>query len=289
MKFYIFFILLNLLVVYVINEKKYHITQAYFQHNKHVNITNKSIECLQNYKRELLKRITKVFTDNDIKYFIGNGNLLEIERSKNILQDDDIDIRYSNIDIDKFTTYVNNLEKIDEDTELDEHTYLDKDNHLIIKTNNKTFNKTVKYKNLGNLKWCQVMLDINDYKGDGFEDYDNLRNDFNEIFLNNNIGDKINFEIHCDIVNAKYSLRPNLWYDFQYVFEEPLRNVEYLNTNVTIPSRNMTTIILKREYGNNYMIPDKTIKNHNGKYYQYEKITDIILKSFNNIKYDLNL
>ena len=53
--------------------------------------------------------------------------------------------------------------------------------------------------------------------------------------------------IHCDIIPADVEGGP--WIDYSMAFDEPLRNAIYKNIHIKIPSKKMTNILLKTEYG----------------------------------------
>ena len=60
-------------------------------------------------EKELFKNIVKVLNDNNIRYVIGHGNLIEYERKRPIIQDDDIDIRYDVRCIFRYMKYCKSL------------------------------------------------------------------------------------------------------------------------------------------------------------------------------------
>ena len=75
-----------------------------FQHNN-VKITKTSYAYVKEYKLELMKNLSNLFSDICVRYVISHGNLLEYERGQYIFQDDDLDIRVCKLDIDKWETY----------------------------------------------------------------------------------------------------------------------------------------------------------------------------------------
>lgn len=86
-----------------------------FQHNTEIEITKDSLQYTIEYKRQLLSNITKLLNDNQIKFVISHGNLLEFTRKKLIQQDDDLDIRFDINDLPKWEKFclnnTNNLTK----------------------------------------------------------------------------------------------------------------------------------------------------------------------------------
>tara|TARA_B100001121_G_C18700115_1_gene627125 strand:- start:11162 stop:11845 length:684 start_codon:yes stop_codon:yes gene_type:complete len=87
-----------------------------FQHNKTFKITNESYEYVKNYKKELIRNITKLLNDLNIKFSVADGMLLEYERGEIIYNDDDVDIRFDNNDFKKWENFCNNNSR-----ELDEY------------------------------------------------------------------------------------------------------------------------------------------------------------------------
>ena len=80
-----------------------------FQYNKNVRLTRSSYHYVLNYKRQLVKNITRLLNDLDIKFVIGHGNLIEYERKKPIYHDDDVDIRFDVKDMNKWKNYCRNI------------------------------------------------------------------------------------------------------------------------------------------------------------------------------------
>ena len=84
----------------------------YFQHNSII-VTKDSFQYLFEYKKQLLSNITKLLNDNQIKYVISHGNLLEFTRKKIIQHDDDLDIRFDINDLPKWEHFcLNNNDKV---------------------------------------------------------------------------------------------------------------------------------------------------------------------------------
>ena len=82
----------------------------YFQHNKHVAITEESYKYVREYKKQLLTNLNKLLSDIEIKYVISHGNLIEYERGSPIYHDDDIDLRINIKDIHKWEKFCNDNE-----------------------------------------------------------------------------------------------------------------------------------------------------------------------------------
>lgn len=76
-----------------------------FQHNKRWKITDETYSYVYKYKRELLKNLTRLLNDLDIKFTIAHGNLIEFERGTPIYHDDDIDLRFDERDFDKWMAF----------------------------------------------------------------------------------------------------------------------------------------------------------------------------------------
>ena len=86
----------------------------YFQHNSKYKITFESYKYVKNYKKELIRNITNLLNDLNIKFSIADGLLLEYHRGKPIYQDDDVDIRFDNNDFHKWENFCNkNNKKLD--------------------------------------------------------------------------------------------------------------------------------------------------------------------------------
>ena len=239
-------------------------TVAKYQHNN-VTITDDTLSCLDMYRYELLKRVAKVLHENNIKYFVGHGNLIEIKRNKQLIHDDDIDIRFDKNSKSNLVKYFKTLVKTH-----DGH-YLDSVNHLI-------FSK--RHPDINNINWTQAVLDINDINNEGFNDFDNFKDCFNKYFSNNVNIKHSNFNVHSDITIAtryQENIIEVIWDDFQYVFDHPLENVIYKGVNVTIPNKEMSDKILTYQYGKNYITPNKNFIYENGTYFEKYRVIDKLL------------
>ena len=64
-----------------------------FDHSDVV-INDYTLRYVQSYKKELVRRISNVFHNYGIGYFLANGNLLEYVRGEMIIPDDDVDFRF---------------------------------------------------------------------------------------------------------------------------------------------------------------------------------------------------
>jgi hypothetical protein len=76
-----------------------------FQHNKKIIVNLKTYKYVREYKKQLVKNITQLLNDLDIKFVISHGNLLEYERRTPIYEDDDVDIRMNIDDKDKWILF----------------------------------------------------------------------------------------------------------------------------------------------------------------------------------------
>jgi len=103
----IFFLIICLLMYKFI----YYYNCSHFQHNDKYKITNESYNYVKNYKKELIRNITKLLNDLNIKFFIADGILLEYHRGPPIYQDDDVDVRLDSNDFHKWIQFCKNNEK----------------------------------------------------------------------------------------------------------------------------------------------------------------------------------
>lgn len=159
----------------------------YFQHNK-VTITRRSYLYVYEYKKQLLKNITKLLTDLDIKFVICYGNLIEYERKKPIYRDDDLDIIFNVDDILKWSKFCENNDR-----------------------------ELIKY----NLKFDQRFKNIKKQKFNGIQcQLINFKN-IKQIKT-------YNMDIHCDLVAniVKSSFWPNLNINFDAVREITFYNTK---------------------------------------------------------------
>jgi len=99
-------ILLLLLVVFallfirsIISKEKFT-----FQHSKFP-ITEQTFRKVTEVRHQLLKGIVSVLEDEEIRYALTDGNLLEFTRGKKIVQDDDLDLRIHKDDLHKWMRY----------------------------------------------------------------------------------------------------------------------------------------------------------------------------------------
>lgn len=85
--------------------------QTTFRFNKEQPLTVDSYLYTREYKRQLIKGITSLLDELDIKFVLSHGNLLEHIRGKPILHDDDVDIRFDEKDLDKWKKYCQGSEE----------------------------------------------------------------------------------------------------------------------------------------------------------------------------------
>ena len=64
-------------------------------------------------------------------------------------------------------------------------------------------------------------------------------------------------KIHVDVVPAKVYPKCSVWDDYDFVFNDELVEVDFLNSRVKIPNQKNTHLVLEKEYGPNYKIPLK--------------------------------
>jgi hypothetical protein len=80
----------------------------FYQHNNTVIINKQTYTYVYQYKKQLLSNITRLLNDLQIKFVIAHGNLIEYERGKPIVHDDDIDIRIDKNDFYKWIKFLKN-------------------------------------------------------------------------------------------------------------------------------------------------------------------------------------
>ena len=216
----LFVIILIISLKYCIKYKEFFET-AKFQHSK-VDITVKNLKCVNNYKKILLKKIVDIFNKFDIRYFITDGNLLEIYRKSQIINDDDIDIIIHFEDFPKWEKYCLSLTKY-------------KDN---------------KYSNGEGLIFDKRAKDFKQQKRNGIQIF------LDESKLRLNKPDK-NIIVHADVIISKHNTLSNFWARWRNHdnFSEPLQKVSYMGTLVYIPSIKNTIKHLKYQYGSTFETP----------------------------------
>ena len=77
---------------------------VYFQHNDLI-LTRKTYTYVYRYKQQIVRAIYNLLTDLNIRFVISYGNLIEYERQMPIYHDDDVDVRFSVEDWDKWVEY----------------------------------------------------------------------------------------------------------------------------------------------------------------------------------------
>ena len=100
-------ILIIIIFIIIVLERIINFQKLYFQHNTDVLVTVESYEYVKIYKSIILSKLVKIFNNNNIRYFISDGNLLEYIRGKTNYQDDDIDIRIHKDDMNKLNGKLN--------------------------------------------------------------------------------------------------------------------------------------------------------------------------------------
>lgn len=210
--------LLFLLIVIVIIIVKYNITKETwlnYQHNRSIIVTPTTHKYIYQYKKQLLKNITRLLNDLQIKFVISHGNLLEFERRETIYQDDDLDIRFDCNDWNRWDSYC-------------------------LKPKNKN---NPKY----NLIFDNRFTNIKQQQLNGIQ--------CRLIHFNNPHHIKcFTMDIHCDLVNHKINSKTWIYYDINF---SQLRPITYLGINTWAPNKKDSIRMLKKDYGTNYLIPDK--------------------------------
>jgi len=133
----------------------------FYQHNNTVIINKQTYTYVYQYKKQLLSNITRLLNDLQIKFVIAHGNLIEYERGKPIVHDDDIDIRINKNDFYKWKVFCKNNS-------------LHVDNY--------------------NLKFDDRLKNINK------QEFDGIQCQLIKFINNNNIEEYKNIDIHCDLV-----------------------------------------------------------------------------------------
>ena len=188
-----------------------------FQHSD-VIITGVNYKYCHEYKKELFKNVVNVLNQNNIKYVLTSGNLLEYTRGEVIIQDDDIDIRFHKDDWNKWKKYCNSLGK---------------DN--IDYTNNLKYDNRLRNFKQQNINGIQIRL--------------------NTFYMKS--PDK-NFDIHCDLVKSDIVsgwFNGWIWKNVDYLFSESLRKIIYLDISTFAPNKKLTHKYLYDAYGKNYIKP----------------------------------
>jgi hypothetical protein len=117
-------------------------------------------------------------------------------------------------------------------------------------------------------KWSTYCTNINNINNSMYNlEFDNRFTNINQQKINGIQANLIQFDnikniktfpdmdIHCDLVANNINDFPWIFYDIDY---NNLREITYLDINTYAPSKEDTIRILKKEYGNSYMTPNKT-------------------------------
>ena len=145
----IILLILILTIIFIKYLKNYRC--RYFQHNEKYKITKKSYTYVKNYKKELIRNITKLLMDLNIKFSVSAGILLEYHRGEPIYQDDDVDVRFNYDDIDKWEKFCNsNNNKLEKYNLIFDHRFKDINRQKIngIQCSLINFNYNKKYKDM---------------------------------------------------------------------------------------------------------------------------------------------
>jgi hypothetical protein len=191
-----------------------------FQHNKKFNINKDTYTYVLEYKKQLIKNITNLLNDLQIRFVISNGNLIEYERGTPIYHDDDLDIRFCVDDIDKWSNYCSNIHNI----------------------NNSKYNLQFdnRFNYIQKQRYKGIKAELIEFKND----------------KNINIYEKM--KICIDLV-ANNIFVPFIWIKYNIDYNN-LRKIKYLDVDTYAPSNEDTNKVLKIEYGNNYLIPNRRYK-----------------------------
>lgn len=212
------YVLLGLIIISLIAfiiYQNFFYKKSVFQHNSKIDITYDSYIYVTEYKRQLIRNITKLFDDLDIKFVISSANLIEYIRGKPIFSDDDLDIRFDIKDIDKWRAYCSDIKNID--------------NHKYGLVFDERFDKIDKQLYNG----IQARLK-------NFENI-NLIKTYPEM------------DIHMDVVDNTISLG-SVWYPYDIDFSK-IRKIKYLGVDTYAPSKKDSHRILSKEYADDYRIP----------------------------------
>ena len=221
----IFLTIIIVILMIIIFNMRYR-KQTTFQHNKNQPLTVGSYAYVKEYRKQLIKNITKLLDELDIKFILGHGNLLEFMRDKPILHDDDIDIRFDKKDLKKWEEYCKNPDN--------------KNKYNLVFDDR--FDKMDKQLYNG----IQIRLE-------NFENKKEL-----EIFPE--------MDIHADLVLASIDTnRPGecrwILYDIDF---EKRREIKYLGEKSYVPSEEDSHKVLKKDYGDNmfwsYRYPNRDVQ-----------------------------
>lgn len=104
-------IILFIIIIYILYEliRIRDINVLKFQHTNQI-VTVDNVKILHKWRENILSKLLNVFKIYSINYVIVDGNLLSIIRGRDIVHDDDIDIRIDNNDVDKLIKYGKGLE-----------------------------------------------------------------------------------------------------------------------------------------------------------------------------------
>lgn len=196
-----------------------------FQHNKSVPITFAHFAYVQEYKRQLLANLDTLMSDIGMLYTISHGNLIEYERKSFIYHDDDIDIRWNRADVDKWEKFCESYQK--------ENIY--------------NLSLDGRYKDMSKQLFNGIQMRLvkfqNTYGIREFPEMD-IHLDFNSNFV----------EINRD-KNGRYNFK-KIWPPYDIDFQN-LRTVSYLGIDTFAPSSKDTDMVLSKQYGKNYLKPDR--------------------------------
>ena len=189
-----------------------------FQHNN-CQIDLETYAYVQEYKRQLLSKVSKVLNDNNISFTIAHGNLIEFERGENIYHDDDIDIRFDINDIKKWEKYCNLLIN-----------NKDKENNL---------NLDDRCKDISSQLYNGIQIKLIKFENNLY---------IKEFPL---------LDLHLDLVPSSVGINKeeDIWPDYDINYKN-LRKITYLGIDTFAPCYDDTHRVLSKQYGKNYIIPE---------------------------------
>jgi len=189
-----------------------------YQHNKDFTINKHTYRYVYEYKKQLLKHITDLLKNLNIRHVISNGCLIEYLRKKPIYHDDDLDIRFFVDDYHKWEKYYNDI--------------LKNGSNFAFEYN---LNLGIRNPETQVRRGVQMKL----------------------IKFNNseNIITFPGMDIHADVVsnNVRYAKTTWIPYDIDY---NNVTKIKFYCVDTYIPNDEDIHKVLKAEYGPNYMIPN---------------------------------
>jgi hypothetical protein len=176
-------------------------------------------------KKVLLQKVISLLKELGIRSVLDGGDLLAYTRNRTIYHDDDLDLRYSNNDVDKLVSYGETLSNLKLHPEL----LVDLNRRIVF--DRRIVNATQMLYN-----GVQVWLACSSTAQD-------------------NLGrppDSSMWELHADIVPATPGLKSPVWADVSRNLANTVEST-YLGVNVLVPNRKEAERYLATRYGKGFM------------------------------------